>query len=346
LQAKLTGLEKTAIAKRPTANPEAYQLYLKGRFFWNKRTGADLRTAIDYFNQALSKDPNYALAYAGLADSYDLLSTYGAASPVDSFPQAKAAAKKALELDDTLAEAHTSLALVLSAYDFDFGQSIKEFERAIELNPNYPTAHHWLSNGPLLVLGQFDRTIAEAERAVELDPLSLIISADLGQDYFFARRYDEAIAQLRKTIEMDPRFHYAHWNLGEVWQLKGQLNEAIAAYRKAVELNDDPFVVGLLGQAYARVGQREEAQKILARLNEEAKSRYVHPYSFALIYLALGDKERAIEEMERAYPERGRDVVLVKVDPMLDDLRGNPRFEALVQKVFAPKNSRTNAPKR
>jgi TolB-like protein/Tfp pilus assembly protein PilF len=345
LQAKLTGLEKTAIAKHPTANTEAYQFYLKGRFFWNKRTGADLRAAIDYFNQALGKDPSYALAYAGLADSYDLLSTYGAASPVDSLPQAKAAAKKALELDDTLAEAHTSLALVLSAYDFDFEQAIKEFERAIELNPNYATAHHWLSNGPLLVLGQFDRTIAEAKQAVELDPLSLIISADLGQDYFFARRYDEAIAQLRKTIEMDPRFYYAHWNLGEVWQLKGQLNEAIAVYRKAVELNDDPFVAGLLGQAYARAGQREEAQKILARLNEEAKSRYVHPYSFALIYLALGDKERAIDEMERAYPERGRDVVLVKVDPMLDDLRGNPRFEALVQKIFAPKNSRTNAPK-
>jgi TolB-like protein/Tfp pilus assembly protein PilF/class 3 adenylate cyclase len=337
LQAKLTSSEKTAIAKRPTANSEAYELYLKGRFFWNKRTGADLRTAIEYFNQALGKDPSYGLAYAGLADSYGLLSIYGAASPADSFPQARAAAKKALELDDTLAEAHSSLANSLAHYDFDLEQSLKEFERAIQLNPNYATARHWYSNNPLVELGQFDRAIAEGKRAVELDPLSLIISADLGEDYFFARRYDEAIAQLRKTIEMDPRFHYAHWNLGEVWQLKAQLNEAISEYRKAVELNDDPFVLALLGQAYARAGQREEAQRILSRLSEEARSRYVHAYSFALMYLALGDKERAIDEMERAYRERGRDVVLVNVDPMLDDLRGHPRFEALVQKVFAPK---------
>src|SRR5262245_33490546 len=193
LQAKLTGSEKNSIAKRSTASTEAYELYLKGRFFWNKRTGADLRTAIEYFNQALGKDPSYGLAYAGLADSYGLLSIYGAASPTDSFPQAKAAAKKALEFDDTLAEAHTSLANVLAHYEFDLEQSLKEFERAIQLNPNYATARHWYSNNPLVELGQFDRAIAEGKRAVELDPLSLIISADLGEDYFFARRYDEAI---------------------------------------------------------------------------------------------------------------------------------------------------------
>src|SRR5437773_8085982 len=178
LQARLTGAEKTAIAKRPTANPEAYELYLKGRFFWNKRTAADLRKAIDYFNQALDKDPNYALAYAGLTDAYLVLSQYGAASPADSFPQAIAAAKKAIELDDTLAEAHTSLACSLAYYDFDLEQSLKEFQRAIELNPNYATAHHWLSNGVLSALGQFERAIAEGKRAVELDPLSLIINTD------------------------------------------------------------------------------------------------------------------------------------------------------------------------
>jgi TolB-like protein/Tfp pilus assembly protein PilF len=339
LQAKLTSSEKTAIAKRPTANSEAYELYLKGLFFWNKRTGADLRTAIDYFNQALGKDPNYALAYVGLADSYSLLYFYGGtASPADSFPQAKAAAKKALALDDTSAEAHTSLAYVLENYDFDLDQSLKEFERAIELNPNYATAHHWVANGVLSALGQFDRAIAEGKRAVELDPLSFIINANLGEDYFYARRYDEAIAQFRKTIEMDPRFYYAHWNLGEVLQLKGQLNEAIAEYHKAVELSDDPYVLAVLGQAYAREGQREEAQRILSRLGEEAKSRYVHAYSFALTYLALGHKERAIDEMERAYGERaGSDVLAIKVDPMVDELRGHPRFEALVQKVFASK---------
>jgi TolB-like protein/Tfp pilus assembly protein PilF len=346
LQAQLTGSEKTAIAKHPTENAEAHELYLKGRFFWNKRTGADLRTAIEYFNQALGKDPSYALAYAGLADSYDLLPPYGAASPADSFPQAKEAAKKAVELDDTLSEAHTSLGSVLNDYDFDFEQSVKEFERAIQLNPNYATAHHWYGNGPLLALGQFDRAIVEGKRAVELDPLSLIINASLGEDYFCARRYDEAIVQLRKTIEMDPRFYNTHFRLGQALQLKVQLDEAIAEYRKAVELNDDPFVLALLGQAYARAGQREEVQKILARLGEEAKSRYVSAYSFALVFLALGDKERAIDEMERAYRERASgDVFLIKVDPMLDDLRGNPRFEALVQKVFAPKSSEVGAGK-
>src|SRR5881394_2088984 len=333
LQAKITGSEKNSIAKAPTANPEAYELYLKGRFFWNKRTAADLRKAIEYFNQALYKDPSYALAYAGLTDAYLILSQYGAASPADSFPQAIAAAKKAIELDDTLAEAHTSLACSLAYYDFDFEQSVKEFERAIQLNPNYATAHHWLSNGVLSALGRFERAITEGKRAVELDPLSLVINTDLGQDFFYARRYDEAIAHLRKTIEMDPRFYFAHWVLGTALQLKGQLSEAVAEYSKAVELNDDPSVLALLGQAYARAGQRDEAQKILLRLSEEAKSRYVQAYSFVLMYLALGDKERAIDEMERAYRERDANVAQIKVDPMLDDLRGNQRFEALVNRI-------------
>ena len=322
---------------------KAYKLYLKGRFFWNKRTGADLRTAIDYFNQALGKDPSYALAYAGLADSYALLHFYGAASSANSFPQAKAAAKRAVELEDTLGEAQTALAKVLCDYDWDFAASDKEYQRAIELNPNYATAHHWYGE-TLAITGRFDEGIAESKRAQELDPLSLIINADLGEVYTFARQYDKAIELLRKTLEMDPRFYYAQWRLGQALQLKGRLNEAIAEYRKAVELNNDPSVLALLGQAYARAGQREEAQKILTRLSEEANSRYVSVYSFALMYLALGDKERAIDEMERAYRERaGEDVSRVKVNPMLDDLRGNPRFEALVQKVFAPKNAQTGA---
>jgi serine/threonine-protein kinase len=339
LQARLTGAEKAAIAKRPTANREVYELCLKGRFFWNKRTAADLRKAIEYFNQALDKDPGYAPAYAGLSDAYLILSQYGAAAPADSFPQAIAAAKKAIELDDTLAEAHTSLACSLAYYDFDFEQSVKEFERAIELNPNYATAHHWLSNGVLSALGQFERAIAEGKRAVELDPLSLVINTDLGQDFFYARRYDEAIVHLRKTIEMDPRFYFAHWVLGTALQLKGQLSDAVAEYGKAVELNDDPSVLALLGQAYARAGQRDEAQKILLRLSEEAKSRYVQAYSFVVMYLALGDKERAIDEMERAYRERDANVAQIRTDPMLDDLRGNPRFEKLVSQIV-PANVR------
>ena len=204
LQAKLTGSEKISIAKVPTANTEAYELYLKGRFFWNKRTGADLKRAIDYFNQAIAKDPNYALAYAGLADSYTLLSVFSAASPQDSIPQARVAAKKALELDNTLAEAHASSGRILSGYDYDFERAIAEFERAIQLNPNYATSYHWISNGPLTARGEFDRAITEGKRAVELDPLSMIDNADLGQIYFYARRYDEAISQIGKAIEIDP----------------------------------------------------------------------------------------------------------------------------------------------
>src|SRR6266496_3777962 len=241
LQATLTGSEKTAIAKRPTANSEAYELYLKGRFFWNKRTGNDLKKSIDYFNQAIAKDAGYALAYAGLADAYALLSVYAVAPPGDAFPKAKAAAQKALELDNTLAEAHTSLAETLAIYDFDFARAIAEFKRAIELNPNYATAHHWYGKGPLMALGRFNKAIAEVKRSVELDPLSMINNADLGQTYYMAHRYDEAVDQLRKTVEIEPGFYYAHSDLGKALQVRGDLAGAIAEFQKARELNDDPF---------------------------------------------------------------------------------------------------------
>ena len=335
LQAKLTGSEITAISKKPTANPEAYELYLKGRFFWNKRTGADLHKAIDYFNQAIAKDPNYALAYSGLADSYLLLAPYGAATPKDSVPQAKAAVKKALELDDTLAEAHASSGRIVSGFDFDSTKAIAEFERALQLNPNYATAHHWFGAGPLLALGRFDESIVEAKRSIELDPLSMINNADFGNDYYYARRYDEAIAQLRKTIEIEPRFYLAHYYLAQALQLKGQLPEAITEYRKAVELDDDPFALALLGQAYARSGQLDDARKILARLNEEAKSRYVAAYGIGVVFLGMGDKNRAMDELERAYRENdGNDIYNIRVDPLLDDLRGDPRFDALAEKII------------
>jgi tetratricopeptide (TPR) repeat protein len=336
LQARLTGSEKSSIAKAPTANPEAYELYLKGRFFWNKRTGIDLRKSIEYLDQAIAKDPGYALAYAGLADSYLLLPNYGAVSPKDSIPKASAAAKKALGLDDSLAEAHASFGL-LACLEWDLDRSVVELERAIQLKPNYATAHHWLALSRM-GLGQFDRATAEGKRAIELDPLSLIINADLSLVYFNARRYDEAEAQARKTLEMDSRFFLAHYYLGTAFQLKGQLKEAIPEFQKSIELNNDPYSIAMLGQAYARIGQENEARKILARLNEEAKSRYVPPYALALILTALNDKERAIDELERAYREgAGNYLFLVKVDPLLDPLRGDPRFEALVQKVIGPK---------
>ena len=336
LQARLSGSEKTSIAKTPTVNPEAYELYLKGRFFWNKRTGTDLRKAIDYFNQAIAKDPNYALAYVGLADSYLLLSSYAAVSPAESLPPARSALKKALELDDSLAEAHASFGL-LTTLELDLHRALDELKRAVELKPNYATAHHWLALAHL-TLAQFDSAISEAKRAIELDPLSLVINADTSWIYFSARRYDEAEAQVRKTLEIGPQFFLAHYYLGEVLQFKAHLSEAIAEFQKAFELNNDPYSLAMLGQAYGRNGQRDEAQKILARLNEEAKSHYVAPYALALVQIGLGDKDRAIEELDHAYREQETNYLFgIKADPMLDDLRGDPRFEALVRRVTAAK---------
>ncbi len=336
LQAKLTGSEKSSIAKTPTVNPEAYELYLKGRFFWNKRSGADLHKAIDYFERAIAKDPNYALAYVGLADSYLLLSQYASASPRESLPPAKAALEKALELDDSLAEAHASSGL-LATLELDLQRAIDELQRAIKLKPNYATAHHWLSLG-FTTLGQFDPAISEAKRAVELDPLSLIINADYGWVYFNGHRYDQAEAQVRKTLEIDPNFFLAHYYLGAVLQFKGHVAQAVPEFQKAFDLNGDPYSRAMLGQAYARNGQPGEAQKVVASLNEQAKSKYVAPYALALVDTALGDKERAIEELEHAYQQGDTNYLFViKVDPLLDDLRGDPRFEALVQKVVGPK---------
>jgi TolB-like protein/lipopolysaccharide biosynthesis regulator YciM len=338
LQTKLTGSEKTAIAKRPTANTRAYEFYLRGRFFWNKRTGNGFKTAITYFQQAIDNDPNFALAYAGLADTYVLLPAFTWAAPQDAMPKAKVAAQKALELDNTLAEAHTSLAMVLRAYDFDYTQAVVEFKRAIELNPNYAPAHYWFGTHVLSALGRFDEAIAEVKRAIELDPLSLVANVDLGTTYVYARRFDDAIDQLRKALELDDNFYYAHYELGIGLECKGLIDAAIAEYEKAHQLNDDPIVPGLLGHAYAERDRRDDALKMLAQLEEEAARRYVPAYNLAIIYLGLGDKDEALRWLETDFSDRdGWNIGFIQVDPLLDDLRGDPRFEALVQKVVGQK---------
>ena len=335
LQAKLSGTEQRAIAIRPTENAEAHQLYLKGTYFSNKRTGPDFRTAIEYFKNAIGRDPNYALAYAGLADAYALLSLYGGEGPQETVPQAKAAARKAVELEDILPEAHNSLGLLLALYDFDFAQSKKEFERAIELNPNYATAHHQFGNMNLTMVGEFDRAIAEGKRAVELDPLSLIINADLGQNFLLARRYDEAIDQLRKTLAMDPHFYPARLALGEALQLKGQMDEAMVEYQKAAEVTDDPVVLAYLAQGYAKTGQGDKAWNLLSQLEQLATERHVGPFILAMVHLALGENEKAIDDLERAYRDHADAFIVgIKVEPLLDPLRGDPRFERLVAKVI------------
>jgi TolB-like protein/Tfp pilus assembly protein PilF len=335
LRAKLTGAEKRMISDRPTSDTAAYELYLKGRSLWGRRGGDNLRQAIAFYEQAIARDPTYAPAYAGLAEAYVILPGYTAISPQDAYPKARAAAVKALQLDDKLAEAHTALAFAL-ARDLDMAGSIAEFKRAIALNPNYATAHQWYGNGPLASLGQFDEAIAQGRRAVELDPLSPIINSDLGETLMHARRYDEAIAQLRKTLEIDPAFYFAHYNLGITLQASGDMAGAIAEYTRAQQFNDDARV--LLTAAKAQSGDKEAAAQMLNELTEISHHHYVSAYSRALLYLSLNDREQAIRWLEQGVANHeGQPITWIKVDPMLDPLRGDPRFEALVQKVIGAK---------
>jgi TolB-like protein/Flp pilus assembly protein TadD len=334
LQAKLTGSEKRAIAARPTENQEAYQLYLKGRFFWNKRTATDLRKSIDYFQQAIAKDPNYALAYAASAQAWLLLPGYSGGTPNECFPQAESAAKKALSLDESSADAHAALAMVKQLFDFDSPGAIAEFQRAIELDPNDATAHHWFANHSLSATGQTEREIAEMKRALELDPLSMIINSNLGQAYIYANRFDEAIAQLRKTVEMDDSFYFTHYILGQALELKRLLPEAMAEYQRAIALNDDPFSRALLGHLYGRMGRKDEARQIARQLLEVRKQRYFEAYGLAVVYLGLGDPAEALNWLEEGYRDRdGFNMGSIRIDQFLDPLHGDPRFEALAEKI-------------
>ena len=338
LKAKLTGAEEQLIAARPTSDLTAYELYLKGRVLWGKRGGDNIRQAIAFYEQAIVRDPNYAPAYAGLAEAYVILPIYTDASAREAYAKAKAAALKALQLDDKLAEAHNALAMVLFLY-LDIAGSIPEFQRAIALNPNYATAHHWYGFNPLSTLGRFDEAIAESKRAVELDPLSPVINSDLGSNLMVARRYDEAIAQLRKTLEIDPTFSLAHGALGEALQFKGDLPGAIAEYTKAQELGADPRIRVLMAAAKAQSGDKDAAVRMLAELEEASRNREIPGAQRAVLYTSLGNRTEAIRCLEQSVADLdSQDVAWIKVYPTWDPLRGDPRFEALVQKVVGPGN--------
>jgi serine/threonine protein kinase/TolB-like protein/tetratricopeptide (TPR) repeat protein len=335
LKSKLSGADVAKVEKTFTTNPEAYQLYLKGKFFWNKRTGESLKQAAELYRQAIEKDPNYALAYSGLAETYVLFSSYDVAPAADSMPQAKAAALRALEIDDSLAEAHTALGFYLSNYEWDRDASEREYRRAIELKPNYATAHHWFA-ADLSYVKRFDDSLVELRRAEELDPLSPIIGTNLGDTLVYARRYDEAIAQYKRTLIRNPNFAYAHRALGWAYGLKGRYPEAIAETRTAIELNNGSSAKGYWGLWLAKSGKRDEAVKLLSELKQETTRGYVQSYTLALIYIGLGDKEEALNWLEKQVSGRSETANTYAVAPELDDLRSEPRFKEMLKRMNLP----------
>jgi len=333
LRLKLSGAELSRVTKRYTENPEAYQLYLRGRFFWMKFTPADHQRAADYFNQAIAKDPTYAQAYTGLADTYDSSGSLGWIAPSDAFRKARVAAKKALDLDETLAEAHATWGAHIMFVDLDWAGAEREFKRALELNPNYSTTYG-LYSILLSATGQFDEGIKMAKRGLEVDPLSLGLSHDVGQAYYLARRYDEALKQMQKSIEIDPNHVGVNIILGAVYVQQGRYDEAIAAYQVVINAYArTPLILGLLGHAYAASGRRGEALKILDELKEMSRHTYVSPYDLAVLYTGLGEEDRAIEQLNEAYEERAGGISDLKVEPLFDPLRSAPRFADLVRRL-------------
>jgi TolB-like protein len=337
IQVKLTPLDQARFAYAHRVDPEAYDAYLQGRYHWNRRTGAGLQPAVQYFEKAIAKDPAYAAAYAGLADCLSVLGFSGFVSPEEGCRKAKVLAMQALELDPSLADAHASLAFAVMFYDYDFVTAEREFERSIELNPRYATAHHWFGGYCLAPMGRYEESYTEVKRAVRLDPHSLMIRFSLGVVSWWARRYDEAIVEFEKVIGLDPNFIWAHGGLGFTLSEMSLHERAIAAGRRAVELSGGAQTfVGFLGAACARAGYREEARKILQQLQELSKQRYVTPYQVARIYASLGEADEALRWLEIGYRERAAFMVLLKVDPRFDGLRSDPRFQDLLRRMNFP----------
>jgi serine/threonine protein kinase/tetratricopeptide (TPR) repeat protein len=330
LRLQLTGDERKRLTKRTTGNKEAYQLYLKGRYWLEKRTPEGFSKAIEYFQQAIAKDATYALAYSGLADCYSFVSVFASVPPNEAYPKAKAAALKALEIDDTLAEAHTSLAVVIANQDWDWSGGERELQRAIALNPDNAIAHLWYGF-TLVNTGRFEESIAELKRALELDSFSLNTNWLLGAAFYFARQYDQAIEQYRKTLELDPNFFAPHAFLGWAYIQKFMYKEGIAELEKAVAITPSNMSLACLGYGYAAAGKRPEAQKVLDQLNELSKQKYVAPFHRAIICVGLGEKDKAFEWLEKAYEEHF--IIAIKVNPIFDPLHSDPRFADLLRRM-------------
>jgi TolB-like protein/Flp pilus assembly protein TadD len=336
LALKLTGEEKEQLAKSYTNNAEAYQLYLLGRYHVNRLTDEGFLKSLDYFQQAVEKDPKFALAHAGVAGSYNALAAFNVRSPAEVYPKARSAAHNALNLDQMLAQAHTELALVNLTFDWDWAGAEKEFKRAIEINPSDSDAHFSYSYY-LTFMGRFDNAIAEIRKARELDPVSLVKLTGLAQVLLLARRYDEALEQCRKALEMDPNLGFAYWLLGLVHMYKRSYDLAIPALQKSIPLSgDSPDEPCSLAQAYALSGKRAEAQKLLVALKEQARRKYVSGAPLAVLYFSLGEKDQAFALLEKAYNDRDNMMILLKVDPYFDVLRSDARFTALLHRVGFP----------
>ena len=333
LMLTLSGEERKRLTKRHTDNSEAYRLYLKGRYFWNKRLVEGLKKAGEYFQLATELDPDYALAYVGIADCYNMLSFFSGFSPKEFYPKSREAVAKALELDESLAEAHASLALVEMMSDWDWTSAEHGFQRAIKLNPSYSPARQWYAK-LLTALGRHEEALAQIKQAQELDPLSLIIGAIVGFVHYYARQYDQVIYHGQKNLELDPHFALTYWDLGWAYQQKGMYEEAITTFRKAVSLSGGGTkMVSELGYTYAVSGKKSEAYGELERLLRLTKKHYVSPYEIAMIYVGLGNKDQALPWLEKATQDRAWESICLQVEPKLDRFRSDTRFVKLLQRV-------------
>jgi tetratricopeptide (TPR) repeat protein len=330
---ELTGEERRRLEKKRTTNSEAYEAYLRGRYFWNERTGEGLKKGLDYFRRAIELDPSYAEAHVGIADSYAMLGLYTVLPPNEAFPQAKLAASKALQMDNSLAEAHATLGFVHFYYDWDGKAAEVEFQRALQEDPNYAMAHSWYAFD-LAVMKRFSEAIAEATLAVRGDPLSPIIITNAAWVHFLVGQYSQAIDLSKQAIEIDPNFPRAHYRLGNVYEQLGLKSLAIAEYRKAVSLSGgDTYYEASLGHAYGLAGQESDAVKVLRELRAVSKNRYVAPYAMALVYMGMRDNDRALDWLQRASDDHSTSMAYLTVDPSLSTLRSNPDFETLLRRT-------------